>query len=129
MDLSPDPGLPADAAGGAGGITVTLHETEGGAVVVEVAGDVDMGTAPELREQAGAALDRHPTTLVVDLLGADFLASAGLSVLIEVRSRTDQEGIRLAIVADGYAVLRALEIVGLDTQFDLYATRAAALAG
>jgi anti-sigma B factor antagonist len=118
-----------DTASQPGAVRVALHDAGHATIVVEVTGDVDMATAPDVRERINTALERRPTTLVVDLLGVEFLASAGLSLLIEVRKHALDEGIRLAVVAEGLAVRRPLEITGLDAELDIYPTQAAALAG
>ena len=50
------------------------------AVVLAVAGEVDMLSAPQLAEAIHTALAASPAALIVDLTKVDFLAFAGVSV-------------------------------------------------
>src|SRR6478609_5839986 len=59
----------------------------GGAAILSVRGDVDALTAPELTQAIVAALDNGPSTVIVDLSDVAFLASAGMSVLVEAHER------------------------------------------
>lgn len=102
--------------------------TEPEAVVVAAAGDLDLGTAPLLRTRARAALDNRPGALVVDLSGIAFCGSAGLQVIAELVAATRAAGLPFAVVADGYAVRRALEITRLDATLSLHPTLAHARA-
>ena len=87
--------------------------------VVSVTGAVDMLTAPQLAivAQYGGALH---------LTDVDFLASAGMQVL--VASKDEADGSRLVIVADGPATSRPLKITGITDIIDLYPTLDEALA-
>ena len=63
--------------------------------VVSAAGTVDMLTSPKLEERIAAALVQKPAALVVDLTDVEFLASAGMSVLIAANQQVP-EGVRFA---------------------------------
>ncbi|MEV4149297.1 STAS domain-containing protein [Amycolatopsis sp. NPDC049691] len=103
--------------------TLTVRvRTVPGAVVVAADGDLDLGTAPVLRARAKAVLADRPGALVVDLGGIGFCGSAGLQVLAEIAAETTADGVPLAVVADGYAVLRAVRISRLDEAFAVHAT-------
>jgi anti-sigma B factor antagonist len=84
------------------------------ALVVHVAGDVDLATSLELgRELVG--LENEATEalpLVVDLTDVPFLASAGLSLLVDLSRRCDDAGVELLVVAGNSAVMRALATTG-----------------
>lgn len=92
------------------------------AVVVSAAGDLDLGSAPVLRERARAVLDDRPGALIVDLEEIGFCGSAGLQVLAELLAETTDDGVPLAVVADRYPVLRAVRLSGLDEALTLHAT-------
>lgn len=113
--------------GGAQDLTVRAHEQDG-AVVLEVSGEIDMLTAPRLREAVWSALDGRPGVVVVDLLEVTFLGSSGLAVLVEAQQRA-VERTALRIVATGAATMRPLQITGLDRHVSVFATRSDALAG
>ena len=54
----------------------------GGMVVVAVAGDVDMLTAPRLDDAIRSAMRTEPTALIVDLTRVGFIASVGMTLLV-----------------------------------------------
>ncbi|OOK71032.1 STAS domain protein [Mycobacterium kansasii] len=57
------------------------------AVVLAVSGEVDMLTAPQLAEAIQTALAAGPPALIVDLSKVDFLASAGMTVLVTANAQ------------------------------------------
>ena len=57
-------------------------EVRGGATVVHVGGEIDVYTAPVLREHLDEHISSGRTDLVVDLGGVTFMASTGLGVLV-----------------------------------------------
>jgi len=95
--------------------------------VVSVAGVVDMLTAPELEKAIAEAAKSSPGAVVVDMTAVEFLASAGMGVLIAAQDDLSP-GIKLAVVADGPATARPLKLVGVTDVVDLYATLDEALA-
>ena len=58
-----------------------------GIAVLSVRDAVDMLSAPQLSEAIGAALTKAPVALIVDLTDVDFLASVGMSVLVEAQDQ------------------------------------------
>jgi anti-sigma B factor antagonist len=90
-------------------------------VVVSVGGSVDMLSAPWLTEAIDAALAKNPAGLIIDLSKVDFLASAGMSVLMATHSEADHSR-GFAVVADGPATYRPLTLMGLDEVLPLYRT-------
>jgi anti-sigma B factor antagonist len=97
-----------------------------GAVVVSLAGELDLYNAEEARAALLEACDAEPAVLVVDLEEVRFIDSTALGVLIEARSRmADRGGFRLA--APGLETRRALEVSGLDRHFVVHDTVADAL--
>jgi anti-sigma B factor antagonist len=110
------------------GVFSVQAEDQGTAVVLNVSGEIDMATAPELAESIKLALERRPEVLVVDLSGVSFLASAGMSALIG-GSQQAGEKTRFRLVATGNATLRPMELTGIATEFSIHATRERALRG
>jgi anti-sigma B factor antagonist len=119
-----DAGAP-DTAGG-GESAVTEIDRRNGAVVVSLAGELDLYNAEEVRSALLDACAAEPEVLVVDLAEVRFIDSTALGVLIEARSRmADRRGFRLA--APGLETRRALEVSGLDRHFLVHDTVAEAL--
>jgi anti-sigma B factor antagonist len=98
------------------------------AVVLVVSGEVDMVTAPQLADAIDAALATGPEALIVDLSKVQFLASAGMTVLVTAQAQVVPPT-RFAVVADGPATSRPIKLMGIDSTFALYRTRDTALAG
>jgi anti-sigma B factor antagonist len=106
---------------------VTGVEERDGAVVVQLAGELDLYNAHAVRDELLAAAARSPDRLVVDLSGVTFIDSTGLGVLIEARTRLPNRRAFL-LAAPGLETKRALEISGLDRHFAVHDTLDAALA-
>ena len=102
-------------------------ESHGDAMVLKVAGDIGLATAPQLTEVALAILDRKPHTMIVDMSRVSFLASAGLAALVELHRRAAEE-VRFRVVAAGSTVVRPLSLSGLDTLITVRPTLTDALA-
>jgi anti-sigma B factor antagonist len=94
---------------------------EDGAIVVSLAGELDLYNAQTVRETLLKACDEAPERLIVDLSEVKFIDSTALGVLIEARSRmTSRRAFRLA--APGLETRRALEVSGLDRHFAVHET-------
>lgn len=105
---------------------VTGVDRRNGAVVVSLAGELDLYNAEEVRSALLEACADEPALLVVDLEQVRFIDSTALGVLIEARSRlAERSGFRLA--APGLETRRALEVSGLDRHFLVHDTVAEAL--
>ena len=64
----------------------------GDAVVVAVEGELDLFTAPFLRDEVRDAIKLDGARLVLDLTALSFMDSSGLSVLIEAWRLATSEG-------------------------------------
>jgi anti-sigma B factor antagonist len=93
-----------------------------GIAVLSVRDAVDMLSAPRLREAIRAALEKAPVGLIVDLTDADFLASVGMSVLVDTQVHADAISVRFGVVADGAATSRPIRLLGIDALLTLYCT-------
>ena len=99
----------------------------GRVAVVAASGDLDMLTAPQLKDAVDAALGKDPAGLIVDLTQVDFLGSAGMQVLMEAHNHVDGTDTRFAVVADGPATSRPLKITGIADLIDMYSSVEVAL--
>jgi anti-sigma B factor antagonist len=105
-----------------------LEESQhGDAAVLAVSGNVDMGAAPPLADAVGAIFRRKPPVFVIDLTDVNFLATAGMSILMEALRKCQETGIALRVVADGHITARPMQLLGIDVLLDLYPTLDAAL--
>ena len=101
-------------------------EQNGDAVVIRLAGELDLYNAHEVREALLEQSVSAPERLVVDLSGVTFVDSTALGVLIEARTKLPNRRAFL-IAAPRVEARRALEVSGLDRHFDLHETVDAAL--
>ncbi|MEV4054834.1 STAS domain-containing protein [Amycolatopsis sp. NPDC049688] len=109
-------------------LRVTAHPS-GDAVVLAVAGELDLLSAPVLSDEIATALAGSPPLLVIDLSEVSFLASIGITVLVEAR-RTAGPGTRVRVVAPESGIVhRTLGLTGLHDALAVATTRADALAG
>jgi anti-sigma B factor antagonist len=99
----------------------------GGVPGLSVAGEVDMATAPRLRDALVQLAADHPgATAVVDLDGVSFLDSLGLGVLVGGLRRMGTTGGDLTLVCTNRRLLELLKLCRLDRVFEIHASVAAA---
>ncbi|MGW2959431.1 STAS domain-containing protein [Streptomyces sp. NPDC001220] len=88
--------------------------------VLEISGDLDHTTAPELRDLLTSLTLQPGQRLVLDLAGMDFCDSSGLTALIAARNHAHAAQAEIALAAVPAPTLRVLRIVGLDQIFPLH---------
>ena len=98
------------------------RRTVDGTIVVEVTGEVDMATAPELHATIVTMLRAAGDGgCVVDLTSVTFLGSRGLTALLNATEEAEERREPLKIVVDSNRpVIRPIEITGLDQVLRLY---------
>src|SRR3954467_10110568 len=91
--------------------------------VVAVRGEIDLFTAPELKQKLTDAIEGGKTRIVVDLSETTFLDSTALGVLIgAVKRLRSRDGV-LTIVNTDANIAKTFEITGLDQIFTIRPTR------
>ena len=103
------------------GIDETTH-------VIAVRGDVDLYSAPELRQRLDAVIGGGKTRVLVDLSETSFIDSTTLGVIVGAIKRLRVHGGRLALACDDPSILRVFAITGLDQVIGVHPNRAAGLA-
>lgn len=93
---------------------------QGGWSVLEVGGEIDVATAPRLREQLIALVNDQRYQIVVDLEAVDFIDSTGLGVLIGALKRVRTHDGDLALVCTEPRILKVFEITGLLSVFAVH---------
>ena len=96
--------------------------------VLEVGGEVDVYTAPRLRERLVELVEQGAKHVVVDLSRVEFLDSTGLGVLVGALKRLRAVGGTLGLVCSHERLLKIFRITALDRVFALYGTVEAATA-
>ncbi|HEV3036084.1 MAG TPA: STAS domain-containing protein [Solirubrobacteraceae bacterium] len=95
--------------------------------VVDVEGDLDLATAPQLKWMLVDALDEGHSQLVLDLTRTTFMDSTALGVLVGVTRSLGADG-TLAIVCANPTLAKIFELSGMDGVFAIYPTLDDALA-
>jgi anti-sigma B factor antagonist len=95
--------------------------------VVALGGEVDLYTAPQLRQELARIIEAGAKKIVVDLSETTFIDSTMLSVLLAAGKQLQPSGGQLAIVVDDRSIRKIFEITLLDRVFSMFETRSAAL--
>ena len=96
--------------------------------VVAVRGEIDLFTAPELKQKLTDAIEGGKSRIVVDLTDTTFLDSTALGVLIGAVKRLRSRDGALVIVNVDQNIAKTFEITGLDQIFTILSTRDDAIA-
>ena len=94
------------------------HYTKGGIEVIDVQGEIDIYTAPRLRELLSDLVSKGDYQLVVNLDKVGLLDSTGLGVLRRVRAHDGS----LDLVCTQQRILNIFRITGLTEVFGIYET-------
>ncbi len=92
-------------------LRLTTHRPTPGTAVVEAAGDLDLATAPRLRELLGATVTSTLSHLVIDLRGVQFLSATGLAAVEYGYLLATGHGLACTVRAD--AAGRVLRLIRL----------------
>jgi anti-sigma B factor antagonist len=95
------------------------ERVDGGVPVISVIGEIDVATAPQLRECLHAVIAQGQTTVVLDLLAVTFLDSTALGVLVGALKRCRELGGELHVVVTDARIRKIFEITGLNKVFPI----------
>src|SRR3954452_10816380 len=87
---------------------------EGSTATVTAVGEIDLSTVDDLRRAVTDAAGDGVDTLLLDLSRVEFIDSAGLGGLLELRSTLRSRSVTLQISAGDGPVKQAMEITGLS---------------
>ncbi|MGB9377462.1 MAG: STAS domain-containing protein [Mycobacteriales bacterium] len=102
--------------------------TEGERTIVSVGGEIDVYTAPKLREQLIDLVSNGSYHLIVDMEAVEFLDSTGLGVLVGGLKRVRAHDGSLSLVCNQERILKIFRITGLTKVFPIHASVAEAVA-
>lgn len=94
-----------------------VSRSEGGWTVIDVKGEVDLHTAPQLRERLLSHIEQGHRRIVLNLEPLAFIDSTGLGVLVSGLKRLRTHDGELALAAPHDPVKKVLTITGLDKVF------------
>ena len=93
-----------------------------GFIIIQLEGEVDMATSPELRETLDAQTKLRQPVLLFDFTQVTYIDSSGLATLVEYCRNVQGWGGKLGLYGLNERVRTVFEIVRLDEFLGLYAT-------
>jgi anti-sigma B factor antagonist len=97
------------------------------AYVIALAGEVDLYTAPEFKQQLLDVIAKGAKEVIVDFSDTTFIDSTTLGVLVGGVKRLRTNDGQLSLVCSDRNITKIFEITGLDRVFTIYPTRDEAL--
>jgi anti-sigma B factor antagonist len=110
-------------------VDLTLATSEAdGKTIVAVGGEIDVYTAPRLRDRITELVAAGTYDLVIDMEGVEFLDSTGLGVLVGGLKKVRANNGSLQLICSQDRLLKIFRITGLAKVFVIHDSLAAALA-
>ena len=100
-------------------LTLATREEDGRAVVA-VGGEIDVYTAPKLRDQITELVSQGTYHIVIDLEAVEFLDSTGLGVLVGGLKKVRANDGSLELVCSQERLLKIFRITGLAKVFVIH---------
>jgi anti-sigma B factor antagonist len=108
-------------------LSLSARDAEG-YLILDVAGEIDVYTAPQLRERLIALVEGGARHVIVNLDRVEFLDSTGLGVLVGALKRLRGVGGELILACGQERLLKIFRITGLDRVFTMFGSVDAATA-
>ena len=89
-----------------------------GVCLIEVTGEVDLNTSPELRRSVLDAIEQG-NDVGIDLSAARYMDSSGVATLVEGLKSGKSSGASLFLISPSQAVLKVLQLARLDSLFEI----------
>lgn len=105
------------------------EQHQSGVVVVDISGELDIGTAPRVEDCLAHLTATGHHRLVLDTARLSFCDAAGIRVMVRARMRADERGGWLRIAAASARLHWLLDILALRTCLPVYDTVVHAIAG
>jgi anti-anti-sigma factor len=98
------------------GLTIQQMTDDRG-VVIQLAGELDLESAPELDRRLRELAGEIPGRLLIDLSGLEFMDSSGLAVMVRAQRSARENGRHLALRPGPTQVQRLFELTGMLERF------------
>lgn len=93
---------------------------------IKLNGEIDVYTAPKLKEEIIALIEGGCSNVIVDLQGVAFIDSSGLGVLVSALRRARERDGAVRIICTRENILKIFRITGLDKVFPIFSDAAEA---
>jgi anti-sigma B factor antagonist len=107
---------------------IKTEQLSDSAYVISLAGEVDLYTAPEFKQQLLEVIAQGASNVIVDFSNTTFIDSTTLGVLVGGVKRLRTNDGQLTLVCNDRNITKIFEITGLDRVFSIYGSRAEAIA-
>ncbi|WP_323791553.1 STAS domain-containing protein [Nocardioides sp.] len=108
-------------------LTLETRDVDG-RTIVAVAGEIDVYTAPKLRDKITELVAAGTYHLVIDMAAVEFLDSTGLGVLVGGLKKVRAHDGSLHLICNQDRLLKIFRITGLAKVFVIHESTEAALA-
>ena len=112
-----------------GNLRLTARTERGGYVIAALRGELDIASAPRLREQLLGLLRPAVSRLIIDLSAVGYADASGVAVLVGTGRRAGLLGGWLRLAAPSPEVARVLSATGIGPHLDIFPTVQAAITG
>jgi anti-anti-sigma factor len=100
-------------------VQIAVTEPQPGRLVVQVVGEIDAASAPELARALEPVWAAASARVVLDLSRVTFLGTAGLAELVRAAECAESAGMALRLVGGTHCVDRAINVAGLGARLPL----------
>jgi anti-anti-sigma factor len=126
---TPPGGAATRSAGTAAVMDLNLSvQRHGDRATIQVGGEVDLATCPQLQAVLGELVDRGFHHLIIDLEQVSFLDCSGIRVLVHARQRVQEHSGSVRLARPTPPVWRVLALTGMTTVFPIDSSVGEALA-
>jgi anti-sigma B factor antagonist len=101
-------------------LVLNVYSDTPGSTVIAVSGEIDVYTAPKLREKLINLVEEGSHHLIIDMEAVEFLDSTGLGVLVGGLKRVRPHDGWIDLVCTQGRILRIFRITGLSRVFSIY---------
>jgi len=107
---------------------IKTEQLSNDAYVISLAGEADLYTAPEFKQQLLEVIGQGGKDVVVDFSNTAFIDSTTLGVLVGGVKRLRANDGQLSPVCSDRSIMKIFEITGIDREFTIYPSRDEAVA-
>jgi anti-anti-sigma factor len=100
-------------------LEIKTERRDDGALVIALAGELDLVNAPRWEDELAAIEANPPETMILDLRGISFIDSTGLRAVIAADQRARSSNRRLVVVGGAPAVDRLFSVTQLEQRLEI----------
>lgn len=100
----------------------TSTQERNGLKILDVAGEIDVYTAPQFKEAVNQVINAGQSDLIINMEKVSYMDSSGFGTLLSATKRLRPEGGTVNLVACNSAIDRMLRITRLNTVFGTFQT-------